>query len=198
MTVMRCYSGGDVNLAMPSPATIRIRDIAHHLATLNRFAGAPAIPYSVAQHSTVVVRIIEQLHAEPLVALQALLHDAHEAYTNDVPGPARSAMTEGAAELKVVQTSLDLAIYAALGIPLPTEKAIEAIRFADGKALATEWRSMMPGQIPPGYPEPANFNVKPIPWHQAEEKFLKEYERLAMLAGCQPKKFSPVPTGISK
>lgn len=198
MTIMRCYSGGDVNLATPSPATIRMRDIAHHLATLNRFAGAPPVPYSVAQHSIVVVRIVEQLHAEPLVALQALLHDAHEAYTNDVPGPAQSAIREGAAELKVVQTSLDLAIYAALGIPLPTEKAIDAIRFADGKALATEWRAMMPGQIPPGYPEPATFNIKPIPWHQAEEKFLKEYERLSMLAGVHPPKIKNLPTGIHK
>lgn len=198
MTLMRCFSGGDVNLALPSPSSIRMRDIAHHLACINRFSGAPPVPYTVAQHSCVVARIVEQLHAEPLIVLQALLHDAHEAFTADVPTPTQDALPEGKAELKAVQFSLDVAIYVALGIPAPTEKALTAIEFADGKAFATEWRAMMPGQCPPGYPDPATFNIKPIPWHQAEEKFLKDYERLAMLAGCHPKKFSPVPTGINK
>lgn len=198
MTLMRCFSGGDVNLALPSPAAIRIRDIAHHLACINRFSGAAPIPYNVAQHSCVVARIVEQLHAEPLIVLQALLHDAHEAFTSDVPTPTQAALPEGRAELKALQLSLDVAIYVALGMPAPTEKARDAIKFADGKAFATEWRAMMPGQIPAGYPEPATFNIKALPWHQAEEKFLKEYERLTMLAGCQPKKFSPVPTGIIK
>lgn len=198
MTLMRCFSGHDVNLASPSPATIRMRDIAHHLACLNRFAGAAPVPYSVAQHSTVVARIVEQLHAEPLTVLQALLHDAHEAFTTDVPTPTKAALFEGRAELKALQVSLDVAIYVALGMPAPGEKARDAIKFADGKAFATEWRAMMPGRIPPGYPEPATFNIKPWPWHVAEKKFNDEYERLSMLAGCHAKKIPNLPTGIHK
>lgn len=183
MTIIITFSGQPVNLAMPSAGTIKIRDLAHHLATINRFAGATALPYSVAQHSVVVAKLIEQLDDAPLIALQGLLHDAHEAYTNDIPTPTKQALPEGRAELKLVQRSLDIAIHQALGVNLPDEFVADTIRFADRKAFATEWRDLMPGKCLAGYPAPANFAVKPIPWHAAEQKFLKEFERLSMLAG---------------
>ena len=63
-TDLMMASGNVQNLVAPSAHSIRIRDIAHHLATINRFAGAPALPYSVAQHSVVVAKIIEQLQTE--------------------------------------------------------------------------------------------------------------------------------------
>jgi hypothetical protein len=175
-------SGTIVNLAMPASFTIKLRDIAHHLATINRFSGAPALPYSVAQHSVVVAKIIEQLYDEPLVALQALLHDAHEAYTSDVPTPTQEALGQGRENLKAVQHQLDFTIHAALGVPMPDGGQANSIRYADRVALATEWRDMMPGRCP-NVERPANFAVKSIPWHKAEEKFLKEFNRLSMLAG---------------
>lgn len=183
-TVMQTVSGRLVDLAAPVPEGITIRDIAHHLALINRFTGATALPYSVAQHSCVVAKIAEQADRHPLLALQALLHDAHEAYTGDISTPMKAALGE-TATVNEIQFALDTMIHAALGIPRPGFKASGTIHYADRAAFATEWRDMMPGQCPQDG-SPQNFSIRPIPWHMAEEKFLKEFERLAMMAGIQP------------
>lgn len=192
ITNLQTVSGRLVDLAMPGPAAIAIRDIAHHLALINRFSGATALPYSVAQHSVVVAKIAEQVSDHPLLALQALLHDAHEAFTGDLTTPFKAALGEAAAGiLHKIQQGLDTIIHVALGIPLPGSKDSGLIKFFDRKAFATEWRDMLSGQCPMDS-IPANFSVRPIPWHMAEEKFLKEFARLSMLAGINdPKAFTP-------
>lgn len=68
---------------------IHLNDIAHQLAMLNRFHGATSRPYSVAEHS-LLVSYIAAYNDEPAdVQLAALLHDAHEAFTNDLASPAK-------------------------------------------------------------------------------------------------------------
>jgi len=64
------------------PEDICIEDIAHHLALINRFNGATKRPISVAQHSVYVARLCWDLSWE--TQLQALLHDATEAYLGDI------------------------------------------------------------------------------------------------------------------
>ncbi|MFA6022102.1 MAG: hypothetical protein WC722_17720 [Rhodospirillales bacterium] len=205
MTLATMASGRIINLLLPSPDTISIHDIATGLATANRFNGATAgrdgqctVPYTVAQHSTVVSCLIEQLHVEPLIALQALLHDGHKAITGEITTPCQEALGDGLEYLLALQRRLDIAIHAGLGLPWPDAKASDTIRFADRKAFATEWRDMMPGQIPRGYPAPANFHVKAVPWHKALELFMKQFDRLSMLAGIHPPKIPNLPTGINK
>jgi len=51
----------------PDPAKIRVEDVAHGLAAIPRFGGHTAQPYSVAQHSVLVSRWIEE-HAVPSTA----------------------------------------------------------------------------------------------------------------------------------
>lgn len=58
---------------------ICIEDIAHALALCNRFAGHTRMPISVAQHCCFVAEICEGDYE-----IQALLHDASEAYLGDV------------------------------------------------------------------------------------------------------------------
>lgn len=67
-------------------------DIAHHLALINRFTGATSRPYSVAEHSLLVERIGQARGAGSLTRLALLMHDAHEAYTNDLASPAKIAV----------------------------------------------------------------------------------------------------------
>jgi len=198
MTVIRTISGQDIDLALPRPSAIRIRDIAHHLALLNRFCGATALPYSVCQHSTVVARITEQVSDDPLLALQGLLHDAPEYATGDITTPLQQALGDGLENFKMVENTLFTTIHLGLGVPVPSAEGWNTIKFADRKAFATEWRDLLTGQIPKGYPDPANFPVKPVPWHKAEELFLKEWTRLSLLAGIRPPKIPNLPTGISK
>jgi len=191
MTIMQTVSGRQINLVQPSPTVITIRDIAHHLALLNRFAGATALPYSVAQHSTVVAKIAEQVEDDPLVALQALLHDAPEYLTGDIITPMQEALSSGREQFKLVESAILTTIHEALGVPMPGFKVSGTIRFADRKAFATEWRDLMAGRCPVDHGSPANFPIKPIPWHAAEEKFLKEFDRLSMMAGIRPPKIPP-------
>lgn len=196
MTTLITASGQPVNLAMPHTSSIRIRDIAHHLALINRFCGATPLPYSVAQHSTVVARIVKQvseLAAWPLLALQALLHDAPEYVTGDITTPMQQALGRGREDYSSVDRAVLVAVHHSLGVPLPNEEAAKTIRYADRKAFATEWRDMMTGQCPVDHGLPATFPIKPIPWHAAEEKFLKEFDRLSMLAGIRAPKIPPSP-----
>jgi len=71
---------------------IRIEDIAHQLSIINRWHGATKRPYSVAEHSLLCSEIARRAGASLLVQLAALLHDAHEIYTNDLSSPAKSAV----------------------------------------------------------------------------------------------------------
>lgn len=71
---------------------IDVSDIAHHLAQINRFTGACARPYSVAEHSLLVAELAAHDGKSALVQLLGLLHDAHEAYTGDTSSPAKFAL----------------------------------------------------------------------------------------------------------
>jgi uncharacterized protein len=71
----------------PRPEDIRIEDIAAQVSHVCRFGGAVkrgVEHYSVAQHSVLVSE-----HVAPEFALEALLHDAGEAYVGDIIKPTK-------------------------------------------------------------------------------------------------------------
>ena len=80
-------SGQVIDLLNPDPACFTIEDIANNLSKLCRFNGQLKRFYSVAQHSMYVASLVP----EPL-KLQALLHDATEAYICDVPTPLKAML----------------------------------------------------------------------------------------------------------
>jgi len=77
---IQTYSGKRIDFENPDPDQIDIVDIAHGLSNLCRFSGQSKYFYSVAQHSFYVSLVCKENK------LQALLHDATEAYMADVPG----------------------------------------------------------------------------------------------------------------
>ncbi len=87
MTWIQTYTGKAFDLLAPTTDMVCIEDIAHHLALINRFTGATAEPYSVAQHSVLCSLIVP-----PGLELRALLHDAAEAYCTDLSRPMKEAM----------------------------------------------------------------------------------------------------------
>jgi len=121
-------------------ADVDITDIAHHLAQVNRFAGALDFPISVAIHSVYVSHLVERrllmdagiLH-HPVngsglrdvyrVAMQGLLHDASEAYLGDVTKwlKATSAM-EGYREAEERAQSI---IFLAFKLPIQQAAIVE-------------------------------------------------------------------------
>lgn len=89
MTKLVQNSGQIVDLLNPDPNTIKVRDIAHNLARINRFNGATNFPYSVAQHSIYVSHIVPKEFA-----FVGLLHDAPEAYLGDIVSPLKQLLPE--------------------------------------------------------------------------------------------------------
>lgn len=86
---IRTYTGRYVNPLALQRADICIEDIAHHLANLCRYTGACPQFYSVAQHSVLVSARLRLWGSSVRVQLAGLLHDAGEAYFNDLASPVK-------------------------------------------------------------------------------------------------------------
>lgn len=76
------YSGKKFHLLDPKLEDIDIIDIAHSLSMQCRFTGHTVAFYSVAEHSVITSVLVSKEKA-----LEALLHDASEAYLSDIAGP---------------------------------------------------------------------------------------------------------------
>lgn len=122
-----------------------LQDIATSLSRLARFNGHTRYFYSVAQHSVIVALVAADL-ANPTgcadrggLALKAarwgLLHDAHEAWLGDVPGPLK-AMTE---KLNDHAFNIDRVVRQAFGLPEYTDTDVAVVvNEADRQVLARE------------------------------------------------------------
>jgi hypothetical protein len=86
---MQTLSGGWIYPLNPSSEDINIGDIAGALSKLCRFGGHCLLFESVAEHSILVARSVS-----PENRLTALLHDASEAYLNDMPKPIKNHLDE--------------------------------------------------------------------------------------------------------
>lgn len=164
-------SGRYVDFTNPQADQIAVIDICHGLARHPRFSGhtlhfAPA--YTVAEHSVRCSWI-----APPEFALHALLHDAAEAYTGDIPTPLKRLLqpTIGAIEDRLLAV-----IFNRFGLPpgIPPE-----VEHADLVMLATERRDLLPDGIEwqtlrGVTPLPAALRT---PWH-AEEAYERFSSRL--------------------
>lgn len=162
--------GAPWRLLDPCAMDVDWRVIAAHLAKLCRFGGAASSHYSVAQHSIVVA---EQL--PPHLRLYGLLHDAHEAVIGDITSPVAAALAAlaGRTALLALKDLQDVAIHQAAGLPWPPpEESARLIHEADMRALATEWRDLMPAGVPCPVPaRPLSARIKPWSWSLAEERF---------------------------
>ena len=144
------------------PEDLRIQDIAHGLAGINRYTGHTPVPYNVAQHSVLVSQ--EFLHRD--LRLAGLLHDAAEYVFNDIASPVKRhpAMRAYVEALE----SLDRLIFTTFGLDPGLMKTVKS---ADDAIFQRETASFW-GSIPV---------VKRIrPWSAAhsEDMFLEEFRAL--------------------
>lgn len=75
-------TGRKISIHNPTPDMMDINEIAHALSHICRFGGHSPEHYSVAQHSILVSYL-----APMDLAFPALMHDAAEAYCNDITKP---------------------------------------------------------------------------------------------------------------
>ncbi|SIQ38049.1 hypothetical protein [Aquipseudomonas alcaligenes] len=96
MSWILTISARKFDLLNPTAAMVRTSDIVHALSLVCRFTGHCAYHYSVAQHSLLVASILEREGCSPEEQLVGLLHDASEAYVNDLTRPLKLLLVEAA------------------------------------------------------------------------------------------------------
>jgi hypothetical protein len=130
------HCGIMIDLLAPSPEDIVLRDIAHALARCVRFTGHGDNVYTVAQHCVVVAELARLAGESRAVQAWALLHDAEEAYTNDVPSPMKAAVRElcsirGVPSVfDIIAKQLQWAVSTRFGIPI-----VDVKRYDDAASL---------------------------------------------------------------
>jgi hypothetical protein len=178
------------------PDKVRLKDIAHSLACINRYNGHTRVPYSVAEHC---VRMSQpELPGDPLTNL---LHDAAEAYLGDIIWAVKNGLGWWYSAISFSFTGRDFfipfkdieedtlrLIYEGLGLSLG--EGIQRLCFriltkaADRIMAITEIRDLLPSSVYQ-YFLPHFADVKPLPgiiepwgWKEAEERFLVRFEEL--------------------
>lgn len=135
---MMTYTGKVYTPHEPKPEDIRITDVAHSLSMICRYGGHTRWFYSVAEHSVHVSHMVP-----PAFALEALLHDASEAYVGDMIIPLKwSGKLE---EFKRIEKLNDVAVRIRFGLP---HEESDEVKKADTDIRETEWMTLMQA-IPP-------------------------------------------------
>jgi uncharacterized protein len=140
---IQTFTGRAFYLLDPRPEDVDILDIAVALSRAPRYAGHSRCTYSVAQHS-----YFASIYAPKPFALEALLHDATEAYTGDITRPLKRILGPVFAD---IEKRIHFAIAERFRIP---KKISAEVKVIDDRLLATERRDLL------GKP--------PIPWHHDE------------------------------
>jgi len=81
------FTGRQVDPFNLQPDDVNIVDIAHSLSQQNRYGGHTWKPYSVGIHCTTMEFSISNFYKDNAMSLDALMHDASEAYITDIPKP---------------------------------------------------------------------------------------------------------------
>jgi hypothetical protein len=165
---------------------IDIGDIAHHLSIVNRFTGGSPFPDPVAQHS---VRVCDASvdptvftrETPPAVQLRAherrlahLLHDAAEAYLNDLASPVKKK--PGMEVYVAAHLRAELVIFAAFGLDIALMPTTKELDDADFRLEAATFFS--PHEVQRAQ------RIEEIPWRTAKRNFLARFNQIVDRIQC--------------
>jgi len=129
-------SGVLIDIRKPTPAMIRIEDIALALGNYCRFGGHVSRFYSVAQHSVLVSRM-----APGYLKKAALIHDFAEAYLGDVIKPLKVIL---GANYKELEHRFEVVIHQRFEVHLNQGVKDDIAKF-DRKAVEIEDKAFKAG-----------------------------------------------------
>lgn len=171
-TTIETSSGKLVDLLNPNPADITLEDIVYALSNIPRYGGhsLTEIPYTVAQHSVMVMNIARAAHVpgtrlyddfqnylqitgkgeyfnpelQATNLMISLIHDFTEAYLSDLPSPVKAlpGMREA---YSAAETIMDTAICTALKLSFTAgeiQSGAVVSKWADLVALRVEARTV--------------------------------------------------------
>lgn len=182
----RMLSGRKLDLLDPSPLDIEIEDIAHGLARVARWNGQTQgdHPFSVAQHSLIVLDITRVLSARlsQSALLCALLHDAPEYVIGDMISPFKTAL---GLDYRAFEHRLAAAIHMRFGLPPEPSATLKSLikradlmsAYLEARQLAgfSDDESRRYFRVPP---LEAMFELVPLSAADAQRQFLDAFERL--------------------
>ena len=100
------YSGVKLYFGAPTPAMLKLEDVAHVLPRLARYNGHTRRFYSVAEHTCLMRDWVAKRGGSPRDRLTALHHDDAEFVIGDMPRPIKYKMSQ----FKEVESKLDQAL----------------------------------------------------------------------------------------
>lgn len=166
------YTGLRVYFGDITKDVISIYDIAHALSQICRFTGHTKEFYSVAQHSVLVADAQTTLPEKRA----GLLHDASEAYVNDLPSPLKACTDLG--DYKNLENRFHHAINQKYRV---NDGMTPNIKKADLAALFTEKRDVLNKPSDWGWGEniePFKDTIIPLQPKEAKALFLKRFIEL--------------------
>jgi len=173
------FTGRVVNPTDLESDDIAIEDIAHALACTNRFAGHAKFPISVAQHSICVARLcaghVKRVH------LQALLHDAAEAYIGDMTKFLKDS--SGMLAFREADNLVTQAIFRKFGCPEAMSPVVESadrlmVRYEFEQAFGHGSPDEGYGALKPQERLQITWKWRPMAWVEAEHEFLSYFRDL--------------------
>lgn len=174
---IQTYTGKKFDYLTASAADIEIEDIANALSNICRFCGHLPEFYSVAQHSVLCSQIV------PVeFAFEALMHDAPEAYVQDIPAPLKALLPD----YRRIETVVDGLIRDKFGLPRDHSPVV---KYADLTMLATERRDLeiddgTKWSVLEGVPASDLIQVIPLRPGQAFALFMNRFNELLEIRKC--------------
>lgn len=171
-TTMTTYTGASVDVFDPKVEDIHLADIAHALSNLCRFTGHTRFYYSVAQHCVYTADHLMMENADVQTQRLGLLHDAAEAYLNDLARP----LKRGFKQYQEVENRMMGVIVQRFGL---SGADAELVKYMDDVMVSTEGKQLMPNYDQwLNCPEPLPLII--TSWHPvyAKAQFLVLAERL--------------------
>ena len=188
MSWMQTFTGRRLNLLDPLQDEISIVDIACALSNLCRFTGHTSMPaqfgrmpvfYSVAQHSVHVSEVVTSKGVMGSAAWYedkrwGLLHDASEAYMNDVNSPLKGHLPK----YKDIERRLMWEIMRKFG--LSPHRVPESVHRADWAVGATEAFQLIEGSKDGWRLQEKPADIKILPWSPktAHDMFMYRFREL--------------------
>ncbi|MES0298385.1 HD family hydrolase [Citrobacter sedlakii] len=177
MSFIQTLSGKQFDYINSTIDDIDVEDIAGALSNICRFAGHLPEFYSVAQHSVLCSQIVS-----PEFAFEALMHDAAEAYCQDITAPLKALLPD----YRQIEKRTDQLIRLKFGLPL---EGSSVVKYADLTMLATERRDLdiddsIPWVMLEGIPPTDLFEIHPLRPGQAFGLFINRFNELMELRQC--------------
>ncbi|MGO8377693.1 hypothetical protein ACC745_18530 [Rhizobium ruizarguesonis] len=157
------------DLLDPWSSEFTINDIAQGLSNICRYSGQCKNFYSVAEHSIHVADTVESFK------LEALMHDATEAFLGDITRPLKQLLPR----YKEIEAAVEDAISQRFGL---SEHAKPIIKSADLQVLAAEQAELMPDGTDywacSSGTEKANIQIEFLTPVVARDRFLEKFAEL--------------------